>query len=231
MSAGTEANKSFHVLFQNVISYLNDNKIKYAILRGYEDLPNARINDIDFAIETKEHLYYLLKYLNDKGVKIQLTKERFGVKMYSFFWMNTTVKYDFWYDINYLGLSYCNMDLLFKTRVFGDERGFHHVSLKSEFFISILKEMLHNKTLRSDKIKRLQEISPVNPEWENVLSKKTSSKFSVMASVNRYEPELRIIALREMVLNNFRSYGLGVLVRITYWFVVRIRTGFGKWNK
>jgi len=223
MSELTRSDESFQVLFYYVISFLNDHKIRYAILRDYEDLPNARINDIDFAIDSKENLSLLLEHLLDKGVEITLTKERFGVQMFTFSWMSTAVKYDFWYDINYVGLSYCDLDLLFATSKLEDGKEFRRVSFKSEFFISILKEMLHNKRLRNDKVNRLQQVNCINYEWENVLSQHTSSQLSIMVSENKYETELRLKTLKEIVLNNCRKYKFGVIVRTAHWLLIRLR--------
>lgn len=223
MSGLTKSDQSFQALFFHVISFLNDHKIRYAILRGYEDLPNARINDIDFAIESKEHISLLLEHLLDKGVKIRLTKERFGVQMFTFSWMSTEVKYDFWYDINYAGLSYCDLDLLFATSVLEDGKEFRRASFKSEFFVSVLKEMLHNKRLRNDKVNRLQQVNDINYEWENILSKHTSSRLSKMVSENKYETELRLKTLKEIVLNNYRKYKFEVIIRIANWLLTRLR--------
>ncbi|MAD12581.1 MAG: hypothetical protein CMC04_07670 [Flavobacteriaceae bacterium] len=136
---------------------LSDLKIRYAVLRGYENLPYEVSHDIDFGVHPDE-IDLMIIQLQDisikHGFKTVYMSERMGIKQVFFYKQGYCLKIDLWYDFSYKGLKYLDINsILRKTKY---HNGIKVLKEDAEVLISFIKEFLHNKKIRTDKIEILK---------------------------------------------------------------------------
>lgn len=143
-----------HQLFEN----LNKNKIRYAVLRGYESLPYQISHDIDFGVhpsDISKCREIILEVMSKKGFFIVQTSNRQGFSQDYYFSKNECIKFDFWTDFKFRGLRYLNISRILETRILYN--GLYVLDSKEAATISFLKELLHNGRMRKDKIDNLKK--------------------------------------------------------------------------
>ena len=127
-------------------------------MRGYEKLPNSEINDIDFGVSKKDLSRFCLILDNlstEYNYKIYVDLVRLGVFKSRLRFDNYDLLIDVWWDFNYCGLNYLNIEELLKSKKIYNEI-IYIPAQEYEFALSFLKEMLHNNIIRKDKIDDLK---------------------------------------------------------------------------
>ncbi|MDN3643795.1 hypothetical protein QWY87_13845 [Lutimonas halocynthiae] len=139
--------------FNDFITVLNKHKVRYVILRGYENLPENFSNDLDFGIHPldKDAFFSALKeYKIEHNLEIKINLSRYEVLKLRFSFKSQEIDFDFWFDINYCGLEYISISEVLRNAV--PYKNFMIPSAADELTISFLKELLHMKRLREDKV-------------------------------------------------------------------------------
>ena len=140
-----------------IFSKLSDLKIRYAVLRGYENLPDEVSHDIDFGVHPDD-IDLMIIQLQDisikHGFKTVYMSERMGIKQVFFYKQGYCLKIDLWYNFSFKGLKYLDINsILRKTKY---HNGIKVLKEGPEVLISFIKEFLHNKKIRTDKIEILK---------------------------------------------------------------------------
>lgn len=202
-----------------LFSKVNSQRLNVIILRGYDELPCKIHNDIDFAVR-KIDLAKYFEILNVLAAKYNITiycnVVRKGLIKLELLFVayNQAIFFDIWFDINYVGLKYVNMDSLFKRSVLFNDIIFVP-DKRDEIAISILKELLHNKKYREDKIKYIVKTIDSNSMdlvmaigmyfYRNTIDKVVNSiVMQDQRSVKRLGWQCRI----ELLWHNFKLYGV-----------------------
>jgi len=136
---------------------LNSEKIKYAVLRGYELLPNSISHDIDFCLAT-EDISKIVEIVEDvftsHGFNKVYFSERKDFFQFYYYGNNECIKLDFWTGFTYKGLRYFDFaQILKQTKI---HNNITVLNESAEVTVSFLKEFLHNGWIRKDKIESLQ---------------------------------------------------------------------------
>lgn len=199
-------------IFKELIHQLSSCKVKYCVLRGYENLPESFSNDIDFGIhpKNKEQFWDVLNNIHSEGnIYIKLVETRYEVLKTKFVSNDTEVLIDFWFDFNYMGLKYANIDAAVETATFYNN--FLVVNYRYEVEVSFLKELLHMNRIRPDKVQILQKkISNVKKIiFNEYYNKKYRCKFIEVIDNNSYELRtLSISTIIYLVISNIKIHGL-----------------------
>ena len=138
---------------QLFLTQLNKKFGKYIILRGYEYLPNSYTNDIDVYIP-KEDLRRFFQCINNlEGIdsKLVILVSRFGLIKCELFLEDEIIPFDIMYGFYYAGLEYQDCSQLFLNSKKHSCGLFFIPDISDETRISLLKELLHNGRIRSDK--------------------------------------------------------------------------------
>ena len=206
--------KDFLIDFTRVIG-----DIPYCFLRGYEDFPYEYNNDLDIGVESKESSDIIINNLLNEGFTVQSTRESFGVAMILVKRHSLAVKVDIWYDINFIGLKYTNMENVIKRKNF-----FHAypiANFEEDFIISIVKEMLHMRRLRGDKLSRnrlLWDLAKNKGVSAQFLSKEVIIELGNMVEKGIYDPKLRFRIFKEILVINLQNFGfLRTFIRVLTW--------------
>lgn len=161
----------------NVSFFINEfflkcraSNINYLVLRGYEGLPYKISNDLDLFVHPdclpsfNSILDNLISSLNLKKnvvlvrqgvVKLYISGEDFHLKL------------DFWSRLTFWGINYTSCRDLLDNKTLHDCELFNIPSKESEFEISLLKELLHNQLIRTDKIVHLSSIFPEKVDFKD----------------------------------------------------------------
>ena len=146
---------------KEIFKALNDAKINYAVLRGYETLPYKISHDIDFGVDVNDlkQMTEILVNVSDKfNYKKVYQSKRKGIVQFYFYYNNNCLKLDLWTDFSYKGLQYLDMDIVLRQiKIHNDIKVLNE---ETEVLISFLKEFLHNGWIRKDKLEILKEIIP-----------------------------------------------------------------------
>lgn len=195
--------------FNDFIITLNKYKIRYVTLRGYEDLPNNYSNDLDFGIHPDDDIVFfeaLNEYKILHNVEIRLDISRLSVLKLKFIFQNMEIDFDFWFGFNYVGLEYINIfDVMSRAVPF---KNFMIPCSSDELTISYLKELLHMRRLRKDKVDRLA----------NKLNEIDSSKFAIIFSPKIKEKFIKTILNKEYSLNKL---SLAAKIQLLKYHVVK----------
>ena len=218
--------RNFLPLFFNE---LNNNKVEYLILRGYEKLPNDFENDIDFFVN-KENLesFYGTVYRFSKDSHFVIKKDlvRQGlIKIQLDFSDNMVLKIDLFFEFRYAGLLYIDEKLMYKNRI--SYNGITIANFEYEFYTSILKELLHNSRIRKDKIEKLKilfsKINRNNLLYDNIV-KKTNIELinKLLFSYNYTDKYLAMILRKDILIYNFKKFRFfGCCVNIFTFFYIK----------
>ena len=135
---------------------------KYIVLRGYENLPTGYSNDIDVYLPQREvkRFLYCLKNLDAVTADITILDSRLGLMKCELLLEGQSISFDILYGFYYVGLEYQNTQTLLNHSVIHKSGLFYVPAVEDEVRISVLKELLHNGRVRSDKAKYLGEMIP-----------------------------------------------------------------------
>ena len=176
--------------FNDFIDVFKKNNVNYVILRGYESLPDNYSNDLDFGIHPLDKSNFFLalnEYKKIHDVKIKISQSRYEVLKLKFYFKDVSIDFDFWFDINYCGLDYISLSkVIDKARVY---KNFMIPNVEDEITISFLKELLHMKRLREDKVVGLtRKVNESNLELiATFFSKKTKEKIIKVIIERRFD--------------------------------------------
>lgn len=135
---------------------LNKSDIRYAVLRGYETLPSEVNHDIDLGVHPDDSMK-MSEIIQDVSHKYKYetvyTSQRQGIEQLYLFGNTECIKIDIWTMFSYKGLEYLNIKTLLN-----DIRMHNNIKIlaeESEVILSFLKEFLHCKWIRDDKVNLL----------------------------------------------------------------------------
>ncbi len=171
-------------------------KICYVVLRGFENLPNAYSNDIDFGVlknDLDDFIAIIISIgeeysytLNIKDIRLDVLKLRLISKADS-------IDIDIWSTFNYAGLVYMNHYVIIHDYKY-------HNSIKvlkpeNELALSYLKELLHMGRLRQDKVLGLKQklSSPYRTPFEQYFPPALVDQF--ISSIEHEEFDLKYLAM------------------------------------
>ena len=180
----------FTTYFNDFIAVLNKHKVRYVILRGYENLPENYSNDLDFGIHPldKDAFFSALKeYKIQHNLEIKINLSRYEVLKLRFRFNNQEINFDFWFDINYCGLEYISVSEVIKSVI--SYKNFMIPSTEDELTISFLKELLHMKRLRADKVVWLNDkVEESNLDYfATFFSKKNRNRFINVIKARKFK--------------------------------------------
>ena len=186
----------FTQCFNDFIAVLNKHKVNYVVLRGYENLPDSYSNDLDFGIHPSNKNNFFLALVEYKAlhnVKIKINLSRYEVLKLKFLYGNEEIDFDFWFDINYCGLEYISVSEVVKKAI--SYKNFMIPNAENELTISFLKELLHMKRLREDKVIWLtRKVEESNLDF-----------FAAFFSTKTKEQIIKVIKDRKFDLREFSS--------------------------
>lgn len=135
------------------IGELQKNFGKFIVLRGYENLPKGFSNDIDIYVQRVDlgHLFKCIKSIEIVQTKISILISRLGLIKCELDLEGEIIPFDIMYGFFYGGLAYQDCNDLFNQSDLHTSKLFYTPSITDEIRVSILKELLHNKRVRSDK--------------------------------------------------------------------------------
>lgn len=208
----------------------NQAEIIYAVLRGYEGLPDVIGNDIDFGVSA-DHLEQFLALLHEvssqHGYKIEINLYRQNVLKISLVRSidGSVIKIDVWWAFKYCGLEYLDIrDLLFFRQSYG---GLFFVPLPEyEVALSFLKELLHMNRIREDKLPDLRAKQNIyfSEPFERYFRPTLISRFQKALDEGRFSLwVLSRTSLLDLSASNVRLYGsISVLGSINEFLMIRL---------
>lgn len=201
--------------------------IQYAVLRGYESLPEAFSNDIDFGVQ-KKHLDVFITTLKEVGKRFDLEFEvrdvRLDVMKLSLVNAVQQIDIDIWSTFNYAGLHYVDASILSDTIYYN---GIKIIKPEDELAISFLKEMLHMNRIRKDKIHILKDKlkEPVEKAFLKYFTQKNYLKFIEAIRQEQFDiAGLSKVAKINLIFSNFKIYGVyATLMNVVHFFTIKWR--------
>jgi len=208
---------------------LNQGQIKYAVLRGYEGLPEVIGNDIDLGVcgdQLDRFLVLLRGVASQHGYRCEIDLYRQNVLKMRLVGSadGSVIKVDVWWAFKYCGLEYLDIrELLSSRQPYGEllfvARPEHEVAL------SFLKELLHMKRIREDKL-------PVLRAKQNARFEEPFKRFFRPALISRFEralnqerlsrPVLSWVSVLELGFSNAKAYGpIGAILSISECLLIR----------
>jgi len=139
---------------------LRDDFGNFIVLRGYDLLPKAYSNDIDVYIPKTELPRFFRAINNMKNIdtSIKILVSRLGLIKCELIIDDDKVSFDILYGFYYFGLEYQDLNLLSLNAMIHKSGIFSVPDISDEVRISLLKELLHNGRVRSDKSLYLLEM-------------------------------------------------------------------------
>lgn len=202
----------FKFIFCAFISSLNDNNIRYSILRGYENLPDNFSNDVDFGIhpeDKKQFFEAVNNFLINQDGKVVLRSTRFEVLKTTFEFQNLSLDFDFWFDFNFAGLKY--MEITQMVTHHSSYNNINVLTVEDELTLSFLKELLHNNKIRPDKIEVLKDRLLRSDSNKIAVFFKPHLKRQFLVAIEKRDFELRhlsTITKRYLIKYNISRLGI-----------------------
>lgn len=212
----------FDFFFVSIIEQFEKNKMNYAILRGYENLPYSYSNDLDFCVESDLDILKncLAKIASLNNLKIKIRDSRFEVIKLTFYKEHIKIDLDFWFGFNFVGLYYLNIsDILQKSK---EHNGFKILDVNDELSLSFLKELLHMKRLRKDKASLLNkklELCDFDL-FATYFNKKLRNEFIYSIKNNNYRlNSLSKKAKKDLLKQNLKLYSFIPMLKNIFKFI------------
>jgi hypothetical protein len=138
---------------------LNEKFGQLLVLRGYDHLPNGYINDIDIYVPRVDLARFFDCVNNLEGLdsKLVILVSRFGLAKCDLLLNGVIIPFDIMYGFYYVGLEYQDCKQLSSNSKKHSCGLFFTPGISDEVRISLLKELLHNGRVRSDKALYLLE--------------------------------------------------------------------------
>jgi len=183
-----------YMLVKTLFDYLRKSDLYYCIIGKPVHEKTESVNDIDLILSSASisKLETLLKKLaQDVGARI-LKNERYGFLSYHLILADTNkmtiLKIDVWTKLHWKGLDWLRVDDVLKNR--NKVNGVYFVSPVDLGVIWIVKELLHNETIRPHHHESLQGlVSLYSEEIHNICShyfgKKATSLMLYMVNSNK----------------------------------------------
>lgn len=208
---------------KNLFLALNGANISYAVLRGYEGLPKVIGNDIDFGVsgDNLDQFLNLLRTVataHDYQCEIDLYRQNVLKMRLVGLADGAVIKVDVWWAFKYCGLEYIDIGDLLSSRQPYREL-FFIPTPEHEVALSFLKELLHMKRIRADKL-------PILRDKKNGLFEEPFKPFFHPALISRFEkafyeerfsrPILSRFAVVNLVFSNARCHGVIQVIQSIY---------------
>ena len=216
-------------LVRDLFLACNQSGITYAVLRGYEGLPEVIGNDIDLGVSEDDlgrFLSLLREVASQHGCVCEIDLYRQNVLKMRLVGLadGAVIKVDVWWAFKYCGLEYIDIGDLLSSRQPYREL-FFIPTPEHEVALSFLKELLHMKRIREDKLpilrakKNDQFEEPFKPFFHPALI----SRFEKAFYEERFSrPILSRFAVVNLVFSNIRCHGvIGVIESIYQCLLVR----------
>ncbi len=141
------------------LARLNEEFGQYLVLRGYDHLPNGYTNDVDVYVPRADLARFFACVNNLEGLdsKLVILVSRFGLVKCELLLNGATIPFDIMYGFYYVGLEYQDCNQLSSNSKNHPCGSFFTPDISDEVRISLLKELLHNGRVRSDKAVYLLE--------------------------------------------------------------------------
>jgi len=189
-------------------SRLNEKFGKYVVLRGYDYLPVGYSNDIDVYVPKQDlaRFFDCLRNLDGLETSISILISRLGLIKCELLLEGEVIPFDILYGFYYFGLEYQDCEQLTQNSMIHDSKLFSTPDLSDEVRISLLKELLHNKRIRSDKasylLKMMGKCSSKLPTAFLDESTVQILNDSIIAE-NLYLPKISLHLKKELLNYNF----------------------------
>ena len=197
--------------------------IQYVVLRGHEQFPFYS-NDIDIGIHKKDAsraLTILREIASSSKSLITVELTRLGVSKLTVSNPKEILKLDIWFDFNYLGFRYIDSNRLFQYRRRSNSIWIPRPDY--ELAISYLKELLHNNTIRNDKIKILREKSSLHTHeaFLDYFPKNIANRFTSSIQLNSDNLlGLSIRAKVHLIYRNIKHRGFHTTSKSLFRFIL-----------
>jgi hypothetical protein len=125
----------------------------FIVLRGYQYLPSGYSNDIDVFIPKPKLKEFFSCVNNMYGIDadLKIIVSRLGLIKCELKINDESIPFDILYGFYYFGFEYQNLSLLSARSTPHESEIFSIPDISDEVRISLLKELLHNNRVRSDK--------------------------------------------------------------------------------
>ena len=145
--------KSFERFFENLAKVFDG----LIILRGYEQLPYGYQNDVDVFVPINDLPKFLsaLCIISTPKATLSIKVCRPGLVKTELQIEKDVIPLDIIYDFQYFGVRYQDLPSLIANSVEHESGLFRIPCMSDELRISLLKELLHNKRVRHDKVSLL----------------------------------------------------------------------------
>lgn len=213
-------------------SLLNEEKISYCILRGYEKLPEKIGRDIDIFIEERDGVQKLIenlvcslnwnyyKKIDQDGFFTYICDKVTGSNV-------SVLQLDFWTSLNWRGITWCSSsEILSGKRLFKD---FYIPAYGSEAAVTGIKELMgggHVKekyyiTLKSmvskDKKKFVRCLKPAFGEFSEALAENfANGNFNW---IDQQSSKLKKILIKKDMVRYFRTSLQRGILKLSEWFI------------
>ena len=218
------------IFLEDLFDMLEEDNIDYLVLRGHQNLPEKYSHDIDFSVINENELtsfFNVLHYLSEK-YNYSITRDvvRVGLLKVLLHFGNEIIKIDVFYSFSYGGLEYINIDDLHNSK----RKSATNISIPSlnyELAISLLKEILHNSRIRSDKVLLLRsqfEKKTFDQPFKKYFSGKNIKNLSnyLFLGEKLYFKSLSLKFKISLIFSNFKIYGVIITtLNIIYFFWVK----------
>jgi len=199
-------------------SCLKNANIPIIVLRGYESLPAFVKTDIDAFVEPSKILLFEEVFNHHAQFKLEKYDARLGLNKYFLTRGSDVIELDIVYGFFYSGLSYVDVNTLLSYASIHDSSLFLIPRIIEETEISLLKEVLHNGKLRSDKkdyyLDLLPKVLMLNQKSIGVLDEVEVRNMLISITNNAFDTmTLRKKLLWRLLKNNIRYQGLFCVVK------------------
>lgn len=203
---------------ESFFNCLLDANIPIVVLRGYESLPAYVKTDIDAFVEPSKILLFEEVFKLHTQFRLRKYDARLGLNKYFLTRGSDVIELDIVYGFYYAGLSYVDTKALLSHASVHESSLFLIPRFIEEAEISLLKEVLHNGKLRSDKkdyyLGLLPKALRLNQKFMGVLAEADVSDMLISISNNAFDAmPLRKDLLWRLLRNNLRYKGLFCVLR------------------